>query len=95
MRSSEQAVLGAEVLERALHPAAGGSPDAVGELVAMAGGRRPPLEAAASLLMARLHRRSDDFDATRALSSVSAALSRIGWEMPSVATRQRPRRRSQ
>lgn len=93
MRSSEQAVLGAEVLELALHPPGGGSPDAVGELVTLAGGRRPPLEAAASLLVARLHRRSDDLDASRALCSVSAALSRIGWKMPSVATRQRPWRR--
>jgi hypothetical protein len=89
VRSAEQAVLGAEVLEQALHPAAGGSPDAVGKLVTLAGGRRPPLEAAASLLIARLHRRSDDFDATRALCSVSAALSRIGWEMPSVPIRRR------
>ena len=87
MRSSEQAVLGGEILERALHPAAGGSPDAVAELVTMAGGRRPPLEAAASLLIARLHGRSGDFDATIALCSVSAALSRIGWEMPSVPIR--------
>lgn len=89
MRISEDAVLGAEILEEALHPATRGSADAVGELVTMAGGRRPPLEAAASLLIARLHRRSDDFDATTALCSVSAALSRIGWEMPSVPTRQR------
>ena len=89
MRSSEQAVLGGEIMELALHPAPGGSPDAVAELVTMAGGRRPPLEAAASLLIARLHRRSDDFDATKALSSVSAALSRIGWEMPSVPVRPR------
>ena len=89
MRSCEQAVLGGEVMELALHPAAGGSPDGVAELVTMAEGRRPPLEAAASLLMARLHRRSDDFDATRALCSVSAALSRIGWEMPSPQTRRR------
>ena len=89
MRSSEEAVLGAEILAQALHPAAGGSPDGVAELVTMAGGRRPPLEAAASLLVARLHRRSDDFDATRALCSVSAALSRIGWVMPCVPTRQR------
>jgi len=89
VRSSEQAVLGAEMLEHALQSAAGGSPDAVAELVAMAGGRRPQLEAAASLLMARLHRRSDDFAATKALCSVSAALSRIGWEMPSVPIRRR------
>ncbi len=89
MRSSEQAVLGAEMLEHALQSAAGGSPDAVAELVTMAGGRRPPLEAAASLLMVRLHRRSDDFAATKALCSVSAALGRIGWEMPSMPIRRR------
>ncbi len=89
MRSSELAVLGGEILERALHPVPGGSPDAVAELVTMAGGRRPPLEAAASLLMVRLHRRSDDFAATKALCLVSAALGRIGWEMPSVPVRRR------
>ena len=72
---------GAKIMERALHPAGGGSPDAVAELVTLAEGRRSPLEAAGSLLVARLHRRSDDFGATRALCSVSAALSRIGWEM--------------
>jgi hypothetical protein len=65
------------------------SPDAVAELITMAGGRRPPLEAAASVLIARLHRKSDDFGATRALRSVTAALSRIGWEMPPPPTRRR------
>ena len=70
-------------MERALHPEPGASSDLVGDLIGLAGGRRPPLEAAVSLLIARLHRRSDDFAATRALSAVSAALSRIGWEMPS------------
>lgn len=89
MRSSDQALLGAEMLERALQPAVAGSRDAVTDLVSMAGGRRPALEAAASLLVARLHRRSDDFAATRALRSVSDALSRIGWEMPSVPIRRR------
>ena len=86
MRSSERAVLGGEILERALHP--DGSPDAAADLITMAEGRRPPLEAAQSLLIDRLHRRSDDFDATRALCSVSAALSRLGWDMP-VPSRQR------
>jgi hypothetical protein len=76
-------------MERAFHLDAGTSPDAVGELVGLAEGRRSPLEAAQSLLIARLHRRSDDFAATRALCSVSAALSRIGWEMPSVPDRRR------
>jgi hypothetical protein len=47
----------------------------------MAEGLRPPLEAARLLFVARLTGRSDDFAATRALSAVSAALSRIGWEM--------------
>jgi hypothetical protein len=55
----------------------------------MAEGRRPPLEAAQTLFMARLHRRSDDFAATRALCVVSAALSRIGWEMRPAPTRRR------
>ncbi len=78
-----------DILERALDPVAEASPGAVAELITMAGGRRPPLEAAASLLIARLHRKSDDFGATRALRSVTAALSRIGWEMPAPPTRHR------
>jgi hypothetical protein len=76
-------------MDRALHLDAGGSPDAVAELVTLAEGRRSPLEAAQSLLIAKLRRKSDDFPATRALCSVSAALSRIGWEMPSVPSRRR------
>lgn len=94
MRSAERAVLGGEILERALHPAAGGSVDAVAELITMAEGRRPPLEAAQSILIDRLHRRSDDFDATRALCSVSAALSRLGWDMPVPRQQRRWGRRS-
>jgi hypothetical protein len=81
VRSSEQALLGAEILERALDPVAAESPDAVTDLITLAEGRRPPLDAAASLLIARLHRKSDDFDATRALRSVTAALSLIGREL--------------
>lgn len=86
VRSSEPA-LGADIVERALDPVAAASPDAVTELITMAEGRRPPLEAAASLLTARLHRRSDDFGATKALESVTAALSQIGWELLSPPTR--------
>jgi hypothetical protein len=78
-----------DVLALALDPVAAESPDAVAGLVTMAQGRRAPLEAAASLLTARLHRRSDDFGATRALCSVTAALSRIGWEMLPAPTRHR------
>jgi hypothetical protein len=89
VQRSELEVLGGEILERALDPAAAESPDAVAELITMAEGRRPPLEAAASLLIARLHRRSDDFGSTRALCSVTAALSQIGWEMPSAPSRRR------
>ena len=48
MRSSEGAGLGAEVLQRALDPAATASADAVADLIAVAEGRRAPLEAAAS-----------------------------------------------
>jgi hypothetical protein len=74
--------LGGEILRRALDPAAREAPDAIADLLTMSEGRRPALEAAASMLMVRLHRASDDFAATRALSAVDAALSRIGWEMP-------------
>ena len=93
MRRSEPGGLCAEILERALRPDEGGSPDAVADLITMAEGRRPSLEAAQSLLIDRLHRRSDDFDATRALCSVSAALNRIGWDMPVPSGRRRLGRR--
>lgn len=87
MSSAEATRLGADIVQRALDPRAEASPATVAELIAMAGERRPPLEAAASLLIAGLHRKSDDFVATRALLSVSAALSRMGWEMPAPPTR--------
>ncbi len=82
---------GPEVAERALNLAAEASPDAADQLVTMTEGRRRPLEEARHLLSDRLHRRSDDFAATRALRVVSAALSRIGREPPYVRAR-RPRR---
>ena len=83
---------GAEVAERALNLAAGASPDAAGELLTMAEGGRRPLEEARKLLGDRLHRRSDDFAATKALCTVGAALSRVGWEAPYLRIRG-PRRR--
>jgi hypothetical protein len=83
---------GPEVAERALKLGAEASPDAAGQLVTMTEGRRRPLEEARHLLSDRLHRRSDDFAATRALRVVGAALSRIGWEPPYVRPRD-PRRR--
>ena len=70
MNGAIPAPSGAEIMDRALHPAGGDSPNAVADLVRFARGRRPPLEAAQSLLIARLHGRSDDFGATRALSAV-------------------------
>ena len=79
----------AEILQLALYPVAGASPDAAAQLVTMAEGRRLPLEAAASLLIARLHRESNDFSATRALCSITTALSRIGWDMPPAPSRRR------
>jgi hypothetical protein len=54
--------------------------DAITELVKLADGRREPLEAAARNFVQRLHRRSDDFEATKALRLVSGALDRVGWD---------------
>lgn len=56
------------------------SDGAVSELVELAGGRRDPLESAARTFVARLHRRSDDYEATNALRLVNRALVRIGWD---------------
>jgi hypothetical protein len=78
---------GHDVADRALSLAVEGSSGAAGELVTMAQGRRRPLEDARHLLTDRLHHRSDDFAATRALRLVSAALNRIGWEGPDVVSR--------
>ncbi len=71
---------GPEVAEQAIRLAAGGSLDAAGALVSVAEGRRPPLLEAHRLLVDRLHRRSDDFAATRALCLVGKALSSIAHE---------------
>lgn len=68
--------------------------EAVEELVALAGHRRPRLEAARSLLIARLHGRSDDFDAAQALQLVERALTRVGWEGEVVPELHPPRRHS-
>ena len=58
--------------------------DAVEELVKIAQGRRAPLEAAHTVLVERLHRRPDDFDATRALQLVIRALQQVGHTPPVV-----------
>ncbi len=67
------------IAEQALALVGGPADSAVEELVAMAGGRREPLVGARDALVGRLHRRSDDFDATKALRLVSRALARVGW----------------
>jgi hypothetical protein len=63
-------------------------------LAAMAGGRAP-LEAVRSAFIHRLHRASDDFEATEGLRVVEAALSLIPWpEQPAGRDgRRRPPRR--
>jgi hypothetical protein len=52
---------------------------AVEELVRLSEGRRTPLEAARADLVARLHADPADYDATKALCLVNAALSQVGW----------------
>lgn len=59
------------------------SPDrdaAAAELADLAGHRRQPLEQATAIFIARLHRRSDDFEATHALRLLHRALDAVGWQ---------------
>jgi hypothetical protein len=76
------------------HDRAGERRRAAEALAAMAGGRAP-LEAVRSVFIHRLHRASDDFEATEGLRVVEAALSLIPWpEQPAGRDgRRRPRRR--
>ena len=60
------------IVERAVRAATSPGAGAVEELIKIAQGRRAPLEAAHTVLVERLRRRPDDFDATRALQLVSA-----------------------
>jgi hypothetical protein len=64
---------------RALELAAAREDGALGELSGM--GRESLLRARAELL-ARLYQRSDDYEATAALSLVNRALASLGWENP-------------
>lgn len=60
---------------------AGADPEtATSELVNLAGGRRAPLEEASLVFVGRLHRRRDDFEATKALRLVDRALGQL-WEV--------------
>jgi hypothetical protein len=70
------------IVERAARAATSPGAGAVEELITIAEGRRAPLEAAHTVLVERLHRRPDDFDATRALRLVIRALQQVGPTPP-------------
>src|SRR5438445_11382703 len=70
------------IVERAVRAATSSGADAVEELIRIVQGRRAPLEAAHTVLVERLHRRPDDFDATRALQLVIRALQQVGHTLP-------------
>ena len=72
------------IMERAVR-AATSPARVVEELIEIAQGRRAPLEAASTVLVGRLHRRPDDFDATRALLLVIRALQQVGHTLRVVA----------
>ena len=70
------------IVERAMRAATSSDAGAgaVEELIRIAQGRRASLEAAHSVLVERLHRRPDDFDATGALLLVIRALQQVGHD---------------
>lgn len=61
---------------------------AVAELVAFAGHQRQPHEQATAAFIARLHRRSDDFEATHALRLLHRALDTVGWQASATSASQ-------
>ena len=61
-------------------------------LVAIAYGRREPLEELRSRFGARLHRSSDDFEATEGLRVVEIALSQVPWPVGLWAWQRREQR---
>ncbi|HWC12425.1 MAG TPA: hypothetical protein VG455_14540 [Acidimicrobiales bacterium] len=63
----------------ALGAAGAGRTEAAEELVRLSEGRREPLALARDRFVARLHADSADYEATKALLLVNAALSRVGW----------------
>ena len=69
------------IVERAVALSANGrAPDgAARELVTLAGDEPGPLEEARRLLVLRLTHRGDDYDASRALTVVNAAIAELGW----------------
>jgi hypothetical protein len=78
------------IVEHAVALGSRRDPVAVDELVRLAGGQRRPLEEAAQVFIARLHRRSDDYEATNALRLIHRALDTVGWH--AVAPQPQPRR---
>lgn len=69
------------IISRALELAAAGADrrQAADELIGASAGRREPLESARGHFVARLHADSADYEATKALLLVNAALSKVGW----------------
>lgn len=55
---------------------------ALGDVMAAAGGDRRVLEAARDAAVARVHARSDDFEATAALQMLNGVLSRVPIDDP-------------
>ena len=70
------------IVERALRASTSPGAGVVEELIEIAQRRRAPLEAASAVLVGRLHRRPDDFDATRGLQLVIRALQQVGHTPP-------------
>jgi len=66
------------IVERAVRAATSPGAGAIEELIDIAQGHRAPLEAAHTVLVERLYRRPDDFDATGALLLVIRALQQVG-----------------
>lgn len=71
--------LSSSAVERAVSLAHPTNPGAVEELAALGA---QALEDARMELVRRIHQRSDDYQATAALSLVNKALAALGWEDP-------------
>ncbi len=69
------------IASRAVALGSAGAPrsEAAEELARLSGGRRAPLQSARDHFVRRLHADVADYEATKALQLVNAALSQIGW----------------
>jgi hypothetical protein len=70
-----------ETVERAIALASEGTPGEA-EALQLAAVGRDNLERARAELVRRIYQRSDDYEATAALSLVNKALAAVGWEDP-------------